>query len=162
MSYEVRPGQPLDQGDILRHVWTARKVSASPDEPIERSQTVVIVMSHGCDIDKPSNTAKRTDTVLVACVLPFHTVSKGIQGDIRRKRVVNSFFLPKGDFLPEDCFIDWRSIQPVDKAPLLAARQEDAYVCTVTGDFLAALGEHYWGFLFRSELPVLQTPSPNP
>lgn len=162
MSYEVRPGQPLDQGDILRHVWTARKVPASPDEPIERSQIPVIVMSHGCDIDKPVNTAKRTDTVLVACVLPFHSVSKGVQGDISRNRVVNAFFLPQGDYLPEDCFIDWRTIQPVDKGPLLAARKEEAYVCTVTGDLLAAMGEHYWGFLFRSQLRGSQAPPPAP
>jgi hypothetical protein len=151
VSYAVRPDGPLDQGDILRHVWTIRKTPASADEPVERKQTAVCVVSHGCDIDKPSDSVKRTDTVLVACVFLISAVDKGFQGVIRHNRVINAFYLPSGGYLPEDCFVDWRTVQPVDKAALLSARGGDAYVCTVVGDLLAAMGEHYWGFLFRPQ-----------
>jgi len=150
VNYAVKPDEPLDQGDILRHVWTARKTPASADEAEERNRTAVCVMSHGCDIDKPSDPAKRTDSVLVACVFPISAVERGFQGDIRRNRVVNAFFLPNDGYFPEDCFVDWRTVQPVDKTALLSARRGDAYVCTVIGDLLGALGDHCWGFLFRS------------
>ena len=155
MSYLVAPDEALSQGDIIRRVVVSRKL---PDDEAttNTAPSRVIVLSHGCEIDKSIKPGTLTDTVLVARVFPKTAIPQGTWGNVARYRVPNTFYLPIGPGHEEEAFVDWRSIQPVDKASILAHRHAGNYVCTLEGDLLDAMKDGLWDFLFREE------PSPTP
>lgn len=149
MSYELLPTAQIDQGDIIRHVLLVKKSPGQEDSPIEHYYTPVFVLSNGCDIDKPFKQEYQNDTVLVAAVFRLANLPAAYQGEFRKRKVVNAWYLPKDDPLPEDCYIDWRTVQPVDKATLLSARSSNYYLCTIRGELLESISEHFWEFFFR-------------
>ncbi len=150
MSYLVAPDEALSQGDIIRRVVVSRKL---PDDEAttNTAPSRVIVLSHGCEIDKPIKPGTLTDTVLVARVFRKADSPQGTWGNVTRRRVPNTFYLPIGPGQEEEAYVDWRSIQPVDKTVILAARHAGSYVCTLEGDLLEAMKDGLWGFLFREE-----------
>jgi len=152
--YQSLPGGQLDQGDIIRHIVVIRKALGTQQDPpnFEQVRSHVLVLSHGCEIDKPDkpgNVEYRADSVLVARVVRLSQIPSGVQGQVRKLTVRSAFYLPKEDPLPEEAYVDWRSIQPVDKAVLVAARATDQYVCTLGGDLFMAAKEKLWEFFFR-------------
>jgi hypothetical protein len=149
VSHVILPDGELDQGDIIRRASLIRKAPALVDDPIELYETAVFVMSDGCEIDKPNKPELRQDTVHVAGIFPLNGLSKGKQGDVKRNRVFNVFYLAQDDVIPEDCFIDWRTLQLIDKGTLLAARHDGRYLCTITGDLRDEIAGRFHDFFFR-------------
>jgi hypothetical protein len=145
VKYRVDAEGELDQGDIIRRVTVTHKLPADSAEPPQILVSNVVVLSHGCDIDKP-----KSDTVLVARAIRISALpAGGLGGEIRKNRVHHALYLPAEGPVREDVYIDWRSIQPVDKLGLLNARATERYIGTVTGDLLDALADGLWGFFFR-------------
>lgn len=149
MNYAVSPAGELDQGDLIRRVTLFRKAPVAREESPDLLISHVMVLSHGCEIDKPSKPELGSDTVIVVRLVRLSAVPQGLQRDARAQRVRNLFFLPMADGMPEEAVVDWRTIQPVDKAQILEARGTDRYICTVSGDLLDAARERLWEFLFR-------------
>ena len=134
----------LDQGDLIRRIVVCRKTPIDLNAPADLLASNVFVLSHGCDIDKP-----RFDTVLVARAIRLSAVPDSMAGNIRRNRVYEAFYLPAAGPLAEDAYIDWRTIQAVDKQALLTARHSDQYICSLDEQTLAAASEGLWRFFFR-------------
>ena len=146
MNYEVRPDGELSQGDILRGIHVITENRGTEGTEVKSGTSNIIVISQNCEIDKA---IKRSSAPLsVASVVSLETVPKGEQGNIRKYKVLSMFYLPDGEGLPLECYIDWRTLQPVDYAALLVARKS-SYVCSLTGDMLKAAQERFWDFYFR-------------
>lgn len=153
MSYEILSDGELDQGDLIRRVVVCTIAPRDLTEPPALAESHVCVLSHGCDIDKP-----RFDSVLVARLIRLSALpDPGMVGHVRRNRVFEAFYLPASGPLAEDAYIDWRTIQSVDKRVLLAARQSNRYIASLDEEAMSAASEGLWRFLFR-----LQTRVPRP
>ena len=145
MSYALRIEGELDQGDLIRRIVVSRKTPLEVTDTAELLVSHVCVLSHGCDIDKV-----KSDSVLVARIIRLSALpDQRMAGHIRRNRVYEAFFLPAAGPVSEDAYIDWRSIQAVDKQALLTARQSDKYIASLDEETLAAASEGLWRFLFR-------------
>ncbi len=155
MIYRYSPADELSQGDIIRHVkLVASRRDASTGQP-EYILSNIIVLSRNCEIDKPPKIERGTISVLAVRVIPFMAIEKGLQGDIRGNRVFNTYYLPKHEgIMDEECYIDWRTFQQVDKSYLHVLRKEPGYYrCTVeTESFKLALGGLF-AFLKPDEEP---------
>ena len=128
MKYKVDLDGELDQGDIIRQVTVTHKLPEGSGEAPQTLVSNVVVLSHGCDIDKP-----KSDTVLVARAIRISALpAVGLAGEIRKNRVHHALYLPAEGPVREDVYVDWRSIQPVDKAELLRARSTERYIATIT------------------------------
>jgi hypothetical protein len=137
VSYTLRPEDDLDQGDLVRRVVVCPKTPLEFGAPADLLLSNVCVLSHGCDIDKP-----RFDSVLVARVIRLSAIpDRSMAGNIRRNRMYEAFFLPAAGSITEDAYIDWRTIQAVDKQVHLAARQTDRYMASLDSATLDAASE---------------------
>ena len=85
----VAPSDPLSQGDIFANVRCVEP--ANP--PSEKLRTVV-VLSHGCEIDKQDSTSCYT-----AAVRLFKRERDDIREAIRSGRTANTIYLPRNDAL---------------------------------------------------------------
>ena len=143
MNYRYSPNDELSQGDIIRHVkLLANRRDAGTNQP-EYVLSNIIILSRDCEIDKPPKVEAGTTSILVARVLPFAVIEKGLQGDIRRKRVFNAFYLPTLEgTMDDECYVDWRTFHQVDKSYLHVLRKESGYYrCTAEKEFFKlALG----------------------
>ena len=148
MSYLVRNEGELDQGDLIRRIVVCRKPPIELGDPTEVLVSNVCVLSHGCDIDKP-----RSDSVLVARLIRLSAIpDSGMAGNVRRNRAYEAYFLEAAGPLAEDAYIDWRTIQAVDKQAMLAARRSDRYIGSLDEETLAAASDGLWRFFFRSQV----------
>lgn len=145
MTYIVHPDDELDQGDLIRRIVVTAKAPITLEEPPALLTSNVVVLSHGCDIDKA-----RFDSVLVARVIRLSAIpDRGMAGNVRRNRVYEAFYLPAVGPVAEDVYIDWRTIQAVDKQVLLEARPSARYIASLDSEFLAAASDGLWRFFFR-------------
>jgi hypothetical protein len=128
-------------------LWSAIRLPLRLGNPADSVLSHVFVLSHGCDIDK-----QRFDSVVVARLIRLSALpDQTMAGHVRRNRVYEAFYLPASAPLSEDAYIDWRTIQAVDKLALLAARQSERYIASLDEEALAAASEGLWRFLFRSQ-----------
>ena len=145
MSYVRLPEGELDQGDLIRKITVVRKAPLHLEDSTEVLVSNICVLSHGCDIDKA-----RFDTVLIARVIRLSALSDGgMAGNIRRNRVYEAFYLPAYDLMPEEAYIDWRTVQAVDKQALINARQSDRFIASLDAEMLAAASDGFWRSFFR-------------
>lgn len=89
--YLVQPDEVLDQGDIIKKVVILAPASNEPTCALEPMLARVIVLSHGCEIDKADSS-----TLLVAPVVRLSVDDRGLTGLIRKGRVRNCFHLAAG------------------------------------------------------------------
>lgn len=154
MSYSIVPITDQDklyQGDIIRRVVVVAKTPSTAGLVPDTVVSHVIVMSHPCEIDKPDKPDFRADVVHVARVIRLDALPPSYQGNVRGNIVHSTYYLPIGDEMPLETYIDWRSVQPVDKSTLIEARATGRYKCTVVGDLLVALSQRFWDFFFRAD-----------
>jgi hypothetical protein len=160
VSYQFLPDGELDQGDIIRQITLMRKSPGLEGAASETLLSHVFVLSNGCEIDKPDKPEYRADAVLVARVIRVSSLPQTYHGGLRANKILSALYLPKIDPLPEECFIDWRTVQPVDKAALLAARSSRQYICTLDSELLQAASLRFWDFFFRPR--PLESPAKEP
>lgn len=91
----------LCPGDVFRAGWD-----------VDQAQSLgsIVVLSHGCDIDK-------SDTVLVSKVVSSQDTPRDLLGNLRAGRVWHGLYL---DGSSEPGWANLRTIQPVEKAILLS------------------------------------------
>lgn len=123
------PDGKLSQGDMFRNVKILVNITNRSGTDAKYGIANIIVITRNCEIDKH-------DTVLVARVIRFAGQTPQFQSKVRGdgdEAVVNAFYLPPdGQFIPEECYINWRTLQPVDRETLKQARyQQDHYLCTL-------------------------------
>lgn len=133
MIYHYSPEEKLSQGDIIRHVKVVVNIRDDKTLQPKHDTSNIIILSRDCEIDKPPRAEVGTNSVLVARVIPLAAIEKGLQGNIRRNRVFSAFYLPKHEeFMDEECYVDWRTFQQIDKSYLHILRSEAGYYrCTV-------------------------------
>ncbi len=141
----------LFQGDIIRQVVVATKTPTAQGVVPDTVVSNIIVMSNPCEIDKPDKPDFRADIVHVARIIRLDALPRNYQGNVRSNKVRSTYCLPVDKEMTTEAYIDWRTVQPVDKATLIEARASDRYKCTVTGDLLLALSQKFWDFFFRQE-----------
>jgi hypothetical protein len=150
--YRHSPDDELSQGDILRHAKLVVNVNDPEISGPKYDYSNIIVLSRNCEIDKPIKTSSGTNSVLVARVVRLSAAPAGSQDYIRKNRVVNAFFLPAHDEYLEDCYVDWRTVQPVDKGDLCTLRsQSEFYKCTLEEKTLEDCFESLFIFLRKPE-----------
>ncbi len=145
--YASDASSDLNQGDILEKVnLLDSAVPTSP--PVERN---IIVLSHDCEIDKPSN-----EVIIVAGVKLMSEVEKyspGIKGDIKNGRVRNTMYLPPHGELEESC-VDFRYIFRVTKQQLLECLKQSLRVVSLNDEGKQALCTFFGRYLFREALDL--------
>ncbi len=152
MIYRVSLGEKLSQGDIIRGVKVVVNVSDPENNLPKYDGSHIIVISRNCEIDKPIKISTGTNSVLVARVIRLSSAPQGAQGYLRANRVVNAFFLPGQVGFMEDCYIDWRTLQPVDKSNLYALRsQTQNYRCTLEKEVLEACLDSLFIFITKPD-----------
>ncbi len=150
MTYSFSPDERLSQGDILRGVKLVVNVHDPEINAPRYDDSHIIVLSRNCEIDKPIKASTGTNSVSVARVIRLIPTSPGL-GDIRKNRIVNAFFLPGSEYI-EECYVDWRTTQPVDKSNLMVLRSQNGnYKCTVEKEVLEDLFESYFIFFTKPE-----------
>lgn len=95
--------EPISQGDILAGV-TCIDASTGPDG----QRKTVMVISHGCEIDKPN-----ANTCYVADVKPLSAIPANGHGSIRQGKVGAVIYLPLNESLGGEYFVDLRGIYRV-------------------------------------------------
>ena len=143
--YLVQPDELHDQGDIIKKIEILAPSSNEPVCALEPKSARVIVLSHGCEIDKADSS-----TLLVAPVVRLSADDGGLIGLIRKGRVRNYFHLAPDGAMSEEAAVDWRLVQVVRKSPVTSNRSGQQYVCTLDADAKAAMAESLLQFLFRS------------
>ncbi len=133
MTYYYSPDDELSQGDIIRHVKVVINVNDAENNLPSYNESQIVVISRNCEISKPSVITTRTNLVLVAILSSVSSAPVGLQGYLRKNRVVSASYLPRQEkLMEEDCYIDWRTLQAVDKDNLYSLRtQADSYRCTL-------------------------------
>jgi hypothetical protein len=134
---EVRP--ILSQGDIFTQVDLID--SATPQSPSQRFD--VIVLSHTCEIQKPSNSI-----ALVCAVRPLSEIENGHRGNFQMNRVINAMYLEPIENLPES-FIDFRYIFRVNKTFLEEYVREGFKIASFNDEAQLALTTFFYRFLAR-------------
>jgi hypothetical protein len=95
--YRPTPRASLSQGDILREIRCAELT-----EPEGRIFKTMVVLSHGCEIDKKDNTA-----CIMAKVKSLADDRPHFQDAVRAGHVANLMHLPEHPALPEG-YVDLR------------------------------------------------------
>ena len=110
----------------------------------------IIVITRNCEIDKSS------DTVLAARVIRLSGQAQHIQRLIRGdgdEVIVNAFYLPSdSELIQEECYVDWRTLQPLSKEMLKQLRhQQGCYRCTLGEEIRKACLESFIVFFTKPE-----------
>jgi len=151
VSYTILNDGRLRQGDIITGVYLFRKSPGVYGVSGETQAFTVMVFSRGCEIDKLDRPPASSDSVHVAVVKRLDTLSAGTQGNLKANKVLNAWLIPPyREILPES-YIDWRTLQPVDKTVLIKARTTRQYLCTLLMEERAAAFDALWDFLTRSD-----------
>jgi len=135
--------EELSQGDILQEVRILVDVEGIENNQPQYDNSSVIILSRNCEISKP---ARAGNSILVARVIPLALAPKDKQGNIRSKGTVNTYYLPAYENLIDECFIDWRTFQPVHKSYLYWLRANRLnYRCTLNKEQIKlCLGGFIW------------------
>jgi len=153
VTYSYSLGSGLSQGDILSPVKLIVNVNDPENNGPKYGSSHAIVLSRNCEIDKPIKVSNGTNSILMARVIKLVLAPRDSQGYIKENRVLNTFFLPSDkNYNVEDCYIDWRTLQPTDKGNLLALRsQSEYYKCTLEKQALEDCFESLFIFLTKPE-----------
>lgn len=130
----------------LRRIFVVKHSPGTENALPETVASNVLVLSQDCEIDKA---IKRRTSVSVACVFDLASLPRDNHKPIRENRAFNYFYLPIEPPFPVEGCIDWRTVQPVDISALIAIRDTDRYICTLSDDLLKAASERFWDFYFR-------------
>jgi hypothetical protein len=148
--YRSSPDEELSQGDIIRSVRVLIDVNGAESHEPLYGLSNIIVMSRNCEISKRSANVPSTNSVLVARVVRLSAAPQNLRGDIKRNRVESIHYLPEQDDLMEECFIDWRSFQPIDKMNLYKLREQN-YKCTLEKTYFQDCMEDFFLFLTKPD-----------
>jgi len=129
----------LSQGDIFNQIDLID--SAAPTAPPKTHN--VIVLSHSCEIEKPSNSI-----VLVCAIRPLSQVDLGQRGHIQGNRIFNAMYLEPIGTLPES-FIDFRYIFRVNKMFLEEGTRQGLKIASLNDETQLALTTFFYRFLAR-------------
>lgn len=130
MTYHNSPDGKLSQGDILHHVTILKNIVNRSGNDAKFGEANVLVITRNCELDKPNN------IIFVARINRLAGQDAFFQRVVRGEtdeEVVNTFHLPPdGQLMQEESYVDWRTLQPADKAIMKQfRRQQDHYVCTL-------------------------------
>jgi hypothetical protein len=129
----------LSQGDIFAQI----PIVDSADPALKKKDYNVIILSHTCDIDKPTQ-----KIVLVCAIRPFSELNPGQDKDIIKGRIRNAMHVkPVGEM--GDSFIDFRFTFRVNKEFLQEAEKNGAKIASLMDDAQLALIEYFRRFLAR-------------
>ena len=149
-KYELRPRPPRELDTTKDHQANVREASAiaDPEDPFGNAlgfRRSAVVLSHDCELDKLSD----RPTVLVALVREMRLVHADDQTRIREYDEKRTFFLPQGEYLAEDSFIDFRVITTIRREELENLRR----VASLNEDGRVALRAQLFRFFARRALP---------
>jgi hypothetical protein len=109
-----------------------------------------LLLSHDCEIDKPSVTKWQ-----ICPVIPLHTLSTTLQKSVRGNRVFSMLHLPKHwDVLPES-YADFNAVSVVDKELILGVKR----LTSLSDIGRQALYGQFIRWLTRWELSDIQCPN---
>jgi len=111
--------------------------------------TAVIVLSHGCDIDK-----KDTNAILCAQTRPLAKQKPQFADAIRRGDVINAMYLPQIGILAES-YVDFRLTHRVSKVELEKAMHSGRRIASLSADGQMALHVYLFRFFTRTDLNPL-------
>ncbi len=134
------PGDQLDQGDVFAEI----EVSDHDGRGAGRANKTVMLLSHGCEIDKPD-----LPTLLCALVGDIRSINVSRAGDLRAGRVINAMHLPaEVSGLPEG-YVDFRSIYRVPRSIIQASIASGRRLVCMTELGRNALGAFLYRFFTR-------------
>ncbi len=145
--YLENPRPLLSQGDIFAQIDLFD--SALPQLPSKRYN--IIVLSHSCEIDKPTNSI-----VLICAILPLVEVEENGRGNIKRNRTYHTMYLEPAGGLPEG-FVDFRYVFRVKKEFLQECMREGFRVISLNDEAQSALASLFFRFLAR-KTPIQDIP----
>ncbi len=146
---ELRP--QLSQGDVFTQVSLID--SAVPLLPSKTHN--VIVLSHTCEIAKPSNSI-----ILVCAIRALTEVDPGQRGHIQRNRVFNTMYLEPIGVLQES-FVDFRYIFRINKIFLEQYAQQGFKIASLNEEAQLALATYFYRFLARNIPPPTLSKNPS-
>ena len=79
MIYRHSPDDELSQGDIIRHVKVIVNIRDTETHQPKNDASNIIVLSRNCEISKPPKVETGTNSVLVARVIPFAAIDRGLR-----------------------------------------------------------------------------------
>lgn len=129
----------ISQGDIFSKV--SLPDSANPEAP--KKEYTLVVLSHACDIDKPTQMV-----VLVCAARSFSELMPGQGGDIKKGRVRNAMYIKAAGGL-EESFIDFRYTFRIHKDLLKQAVDNNLKIVSLTDKAQRALAQYFYRFLAR-------------
>jgi hypothetical protein len=149
VTYKYLPDNELSQGDIIYPVRVITNiVGAEADRPKYKVSTIVII-NRNCEISKPVSAA---NSVLVARIKKLSYESESFQRHIRDEDILNAFYLPSEGRFEEESYVDWRTLQQVNKATLYTLReQRENYKCSLDEEMLKACLGHLWFYLIKPD-----------
>lgn len=132
VGYENSIRPEISQGDIFLGLIFAEWKLTQENTPVlvNAPKYPGMLLTHDCEYDKPTS-----QFVLIARILPLSGVSIDTQGNIRKNRIVASFYLPaqeQADF-PE-CYVDLRQMERVTKRSIQAVEHEGQRILSLTED----------------------------
>jgi hypothetical protein len=132
----------LDQGDLFASIQILEH--SGPDSSAQRES--LLLLSHGCEIEKP------VPTLLCARVGLVAEIAKGKAGDLRRHRVANAMHLPASQNASES-YVDFRHIYRVPRDLIDQAAKDGKRVASMTDFGRNALAAYLFRFITRREIP---------
>lgn len=153
MLYAHSPWDVLSQGDVLSDMEITETLGA-------RSRTysyTVIVLSHGCEIDK-----REANVAICARVKPVSGERSARYAEaLRDGNVAHAMYLPESSTLPES-YVDFRGIYRVALDDARRAIAEGRRCLSLSEAGQLALQGFVYRFFARVRLEDLLTPPPQP
>jgi len=111
-------------------------------------RTDLILPSHDCDYDKPNS-----PYCLVAGVGSLAQVPPGDRENVRRYRVINTFYLREIPDVLNESYVDIRLISTIEKGLLVEADRQGKRIASLTDDAREALQDQLFLFFAREDVP---------
>ena len=129
----------LSQGDIFAGIELLD--SATPSSPLKTHN--VIVISHTCEILKPSNSI-----VLVCAIRSLSDIESSNRGHIKNNRIYNAMYLSAIADLSES-FVDFRYTFRINKLSLEEYIHQGRKIASLNDEAQLALTTFFYRFLIR-------------
>lgn len=139
--YESELRDQLSQGDLFRDVLISEGVGEHQQSWNRR----VMVLSHDCEIDKPTCTSP-----LVVAVRALDDFPEEHRGLIRENRLYNGMYLEPGNGI-EEGFADFRFIHRMRREDLAEPKK----LASLTQEAREAMPAYLWRFFTRKEPPEI-------
>jgi len=107
-----------------------------------------MLLSHDCDYDKPNS-----PYCIVAGVGYLSLVPPGSRDNIRRYRVINTFYVGEIPNVLDEGYVDIRLMATIDKALLVEADRLGKRVASLTQDAREAPQDQLFLFFAREDVP---------